>query len=282
MSSDQEREELQKALALRIQAGERELLPELWETVTGLVTRMAQRVLLALGNNNTVEFNDLYNSGWLALCAAVERYKPEECSFSTWFVPHLKTAFAEATGYRTKRGRLAPLRNAVSLSTPTGEDENGATLGDMIADPAAAASVENVENSVWLEQLRAAIDEAVQSLTQDEKETLQGRYWQNMTFSEIAEKRGVWPATAQQWEKKALRRLKRLRGRELAHFYSFDYRRSAGFAAFQNTGMSIQEQYLVRWENIVERRERDRATETPRFNAQNRAENGETASTDVD
>lgn len=281
MSNDQEREERQKDLAMRIQSGETELLPVLWETVCGLVKRKAQRVIVALGDSSFVEFDDLYNSGWLALCAAVESYKPEESSFPTWFMFHLKTAFAEATGYRTKRGKRDPLRNAVSLSTPIGEDEDGATLGDMTADPAAAASMESVENNIWLEQLRRAIDEAMQDLPPDEKETLQDRYWQNMTFSEIAEKRGVWPATAQQWEKKALRNLRRRRGRKLAHFYSFNYLNGSSLGSFRQTGMSIQERYIISWENIIENRDSDRAAGNQHFNVQNRAERRETDVTGV-
>lgn len=256
MSTENVRGEQQKELAIRVKAGEKELLPALWDMLVDLVKWKAQRVITALGDaGKIVEFDDLVNSGYLALNAAVESYNPEKNpAFVPWFLLHLKNAFAEATGYRTRWGRLDPLRNAASLSMPIGETDDGAELGDLIADPAAGESVECVENSVWREQLREAISAAMAELPPDEAETLHSRYWDGLTLEQIAEKRGIWPTTVQVTEKRAIRRIRRRQWQKLAHFYYFDFYQSTGQQAFSQTGMSVQERYVLGWESIIEAR----------------------------
>lgn len=270
MSNKELRDEQQKELAIRIQSGATDLLAELWESVERLVAAKAQRVLAALGDSNRIEFDDLYNTGFLALCAAVEHYKPETGEFVPWFLLHLKNALAEATGYRTKRGRLDPLRNAVSLSTPIGAEEDGATLGDVTADP--TATVEKIEDAIYLEQLKAALHDAMDCLPENLRDVLECRYWKNLTFQEIAERRGVSRSRASTMERNGLYTLRRRRGQKLAHFYDFNYRAGTGLGAFRRTGTSVQESYLIHWENIEEAREERHAAD---FKTSNHAENEE-------
>lgn len=270
MSNEELRAEQQKELATRIQSGETDLLAELWESVERLVAAKAQRVIAAMGDSNRIEFDDLYNTGFLALCAAVKSYKPETGEFVPWFLLHLKNALAEATGYRTKRGRLDPLRNAVSLSTPIGDEEDGATLGDVTADP--TATVEKVEDAIYQAQLKTAIRDAMDCLPENLRDVLECRYWKNLTFQEIAERRGVSRSRASVMERNGLYTLRRRRGQKLAQFYDFNYRAGTGLGTFRRTGASVQESYLIRWENIEETREERRAAD---FKARSRAENEE-------
>lgn len=270
MSNEELRDEQQKKLAVRIQSGETDLLAELWQSVERLVAAKARRLLAAMGDSNRIEFDDLYNSGFLALCAAVDHYKPETGEFVPWFLLHLKNFFAEATGYRTKRGRLDPLRNAVSLSTPIGDEENGATLGDVTADP--ATTVEKVEDAIYLEQLKTALHDAMDCLPENLRDVLECRYWKNLTFQEIAERRGVSRSRASTMERNGLYTLRRRRGQKLAHFYDFNYHAGTGLGTFRKTGMSVQESYLIRWENIEETRDERRTAD---FKSRSRAENEE-------
>lgn len=270
MSNEELRDEQQKKLAVRIQSGETDLLAELWQSVERLVAAKARRLLAAMGDSNWIEFDDLYNSGFLALCAAVEHYKPETGEFVPWFLLHLKNFFAEATGYRTKRGRLDPLRNAVSLSTPIWDEEDGATLGDVTADP--TATVEKVEDAIYLEHLRAALHDAMDCLPENLRDVLECRYWENLPVQKIAERRGTSESRVSDMAKRGLYTLRRRRGQKLAHFYDFNYRAGTGLGTFRRTGMSVQESYLIRWENIEEAREERHAAD---FKTSNHAENEE-------
>ena len=66
-------------LVAEIQAGATERRGELWEQIDGLVKQQANKVVSALdrkGNPCGVEFEDLYQTGYIALTEAVKTYKP--------------------------------------------------------------------------------------------------------------------------------------------------------------------------------------------------------------
>ncbi len=109
-------------LVARIQGGERARMGDLWEQVERFVSMQTGRRARALAGFGGVTEEDLYPSGYLALVAATGR------SFVSWLALALKTAFAEATGYRTKK--RDPLSYSASLDM-TLDDESGATLGDL-------------------------------------------------------------------------------------------------------------------------------------------------------
>ena len=123
-------------LVALIQGGARDKLPELWAQVERFVAVQAHKRLVLSAALGGVEFGDLYNAGYLALVAAVDSFDPGAgCSFISWLTLALKTAFAEAGGYRSRKQARDPLHRAGSLDVPVGEDEDSATLGDFQADP---------------------------------------------------------------------------------------------------------------------------------------------------
>lgn len=235
-------------LALAIRQGDQGRTLELWEQVNGLVKRKAMQIMTALklsGNPRGVEFDDLYQTGYLAMVAAVETYSPERGAFSTWFMFHLKTAFAEATGYRTKGGRCEPLNTATSLDRPVQPDEpDGGTLGELVPDSRAADAIENVEESVYREQLHKAIDGAISELPPGNAQ------WDDMTLSAVGEVMGKSPERTRQMESKGIRELRK--SRTLHRFLDFDMYRGTGLGAFRLSGSSIQEQYILKQERREE------------------------------
>ena len=61
-------------MAIRIQAGERELLGPLWEQNSGLLYRLARRYE-GLGRLHGLEYDDLMQCAFLALSRAVEGFQ---------------------------------------------------------------------------------------------------------------------------------------------------------------------------------------------------------------
>lgn len=241
-------------LAIAIRQGDQGRTLELWEQVNGLVKRKAMQIMTALqlsGNPRGVEFDDLYQTGYLAMVAAVETYSPERGAFSTWFMFHLKTAFSEATGYRTKNGRCEPLDTAASLDRPVQPDEpDGGTLGELVPDSRAADAIENVEESVYHEQLHKAIEGAISELSPDNAQVLRLRYWGDMTLSAVGEVMGKSPERTRQMENKGIRELRK--SKTLHRFLDFDMYRGTGLGAFRLSGSSIQEQYILKQERREE------------------------------
>lgn len=241
-------------LAARIQAGETNLMEDLWEQVAGLVKWAARRIMPALGNRGGVELDDLIQSGYLALVAAVASYAPDNGSFSSWLMYYLKTAFAQASGYRTEKQRNDPLRFAVSLEAPLG-DEDGNTVGDLQADPTSAAPFEAVEERIYREQLRQVLESVLDQLTPAQAETIRGRYFQGATLEEVAADMGKSMERIRQLEINALDQLRRdeLRNQLETFLNNTPYFLHVGPATFHRTGESSVEKIVFLRERLRER-----------------------------
>lgn len=241
-------------IAIRIQTGQIELMEQLWSGVEKLVRWKANRVSNAIGSNSGVESDDLYQCGYLAMVAAAETYKPENGSFASWLMFYLKTAFTEATGHRTSKARNDPLNNAVSLDKPVDNEADGASVGDFIPDPKAAATMDAVEEKLLQEQLHEAMESVLSELPIEQSTVLRHRYYAQQTLAGAAQSLGT---TAEEVRKLEGKGLKALRHYKLANrirpFYDFDCYAGTGLGAFRNSGMSIQERYLVMQERRKEK-----------------------------
>lgn len=246
-------------LVAEIRAGAVNRLGELWDQVAGLVKWKASRVMTALEGvpGRGVEFDDLYQSGYLAMVAAVESYDPAAGAFSTWLMYHLKKVFADLTGVRTKSGWYDPINSPISMDTPVSDEMETSSLGNLIPDGRASATMEAVEDREYRRQLREALEEALAVLPEHYREILRLRYCAGLTLTEVGEQTGVGCESARKMENRALRVLRQpenLLG--LRPFHEYDFYRGSGLAAYKQTGVSVQERYLIREE---ERRERKNA-----------------------
>lgn len=130
-------------LVALIQNDERDKLPELWEQVERFVAQQANRRMVLFSGIGGVELGNLYNAGYLALVAAANTYDPNAGrTFIGWLALSLKTAFAEAGGYRSRKQAHDPLHRAGSMDAPVG-DENDTSIGELIADPGATQDFQN-------------------------------------------------------------------------------------------------------------------------------------------
>lgn len=240
-------------IAVQIQAGKIELMGELWAGVENLVRWKANRVNNAIGHSAGVDFDDLYQSGYLALVAAVNTYDPTAGgAFSTWLMYHLKNAFAEATGYRTVKGRLDPLNNALSLDRPLDNDTEGASFGELVPDPKAAATMDAVEEALWRRQLHDALESVLAELPEEQSTVLKKRYYDQQTLVGTAQQIGTTAEDVRKLEGMGIKELRHPRlAKKIRPFYDFDYYGGSGLGAFKSSGMSIQERYLIRKEKCA-------------------------------
>lgn len=193
-------------LVAAIQAGNREKLVELWAQVELFVRRMANR----RPDTGAVGREDLYQSGYLALVAAVDSYNPTSgAKFTTWLYNHLLTQFNRASNYLTERERRDPLHSADRLDRPLGEDVDGDTLEDVVPDPTGEAGLDEVEERLYQEELHAALEDALATLPLDQSDLIRRRYYQGRTLREIGELRGVSGNAIAEQEKKAFRGLRK-------------------------------------------------------------------------
>lgn len=241
----------------RIQAGETELMGELWAGVEKLVRWKAVRVSNATGGRCGVEYDDLYQCGYLAMVAAVGTYKLESGPFSNWLMFYLKTAFAEATGCRTAKDKMDPLNNSVSLDMPLGDETDSSSFGDIVPDPYAAATMGAIEEALWRKQLCEAMEDVLAELPNEQSTVLRCRYYEEKTLTAAAEKLETTAEEVRKLERIGLKELRHPRlAKRIRPFYDFDYYGGAGLGAFKSSSMSIQERYLIRMEQGEESEKR--------------------------
>lgn len=245
-------------LVIEVQHGRTELIGELWEQVERLVKWKALRVLHAVDGLFCIEFDDLYQSGYLALVDAVETYQPGAGAFSTWFMYYLKTAFSEATGYRTDREKRDPLNYAVSMDAPiTGEDGSETAFGDLIEDINASDRIDNVEEKVFCKELRRVLDTLLDTIPDPCREVLELRYYEDLTRMEISDRLYFDYQEVRKLEDKGIRILRKpSAAKYLKPFLDFDFYCGAGLQAFRSSGLSIQERYMIKQEQVEARRQK--------------------------
>ena len=243
-----------------IRAGE-DRMGELWEQVCGLVKWKANHVMTAMEGfpGRGVEFDDLYQSGYPAMVAAVESYDPAAGAFSTWLVYHLKNAFAEITGYRTKKGRLDPLNSALSMDKPLTDEADSSTFGEFIPDPGAAATMEAVEDREYQKQLHDALEIALGAVPEECSKVLRLRYYQDMSTHDCSEALNISAEKVRQQEEKGIQTLRKPKNAAcLRSFVDYNFYCYTGMTAFTHSGLSVQERYLVEKERLRRLRKPDK------------------------
>lgn len=243
-------------LVERIQAGEQDLLIDLWNQVERLVSWKAKSTMNEIRwLSSGVSFDDLYNSGYLAMVDAVNTYKPIGMAFHSWFIFYLQTAFAVATGYRTQKAKNDPIRNAISLSSPVGDDDNDGSLSDITPDPGSELLIESIEDKIMQEQLHKTMEATLNALPQDQREILQRRYYHCQTAKDAARDLGITAEEVLKIERKGIRILRRPEyAKHLRPFYEFNYFYGTGLQSYLNTGLSIQDRYLIHDEDRTRNR----------------------------
>ena len=241
-------------LVIRIQNGEKDIMPELWGKVERLVAWQANRIVFNLPASAGVTFEDLYNSGYLALDDAIKRYESQSGEFTSLFMLCLKTAFAESSGFRSEKSKNDPLRqmSTGSLDAPLKDTEDMA-LVDTIVDE--RNDYEAVEERIYNEQLHEALEQALNTLTPREAEILRHRYYNGETLKEAGTAIGVTAEQARKIEGCAftsLRRRKNLLSLQQFVEERTPYYMRGSVKSFNTTGMSATEQAVLMREKLRE------------------------------
>lgn len=201
-------------LAIEIQNGKTEYLPVLWEQIEAFVKWKANQCFQKLLDNPdislSIEFDDLYDSGYFAMLNAVKYFKPETgYKFLTFLDLPLKTAFNEIISGRSGTTRLSkrdPLNHSFSLDTPL-KDDGEATYGDTIADDTDIA--ENVIEGIVQQELHNDLEAALSRLETSEEKVIRSYYYDRLDLQEIGEEMNVTSARVGQIKNSALRKLRR-------------------------------------------------------------------------
>lgn len=155
-------------LALKIQSGCDEYIPELWERIAAFVEWRAKKYLAEYPPHYQDLKEDLINEGYFAMLEAVKGYDEDKGAFLTYLSYHLRSCFRSVIfSGRGKRHEADPLNRAISLDVPI-EDADDLTLADMIIDDEAEAYYRNIEDVDFWESVNHFLYKAIDKI-QNEK-----------------------------------------------------------------------------------------------------------------
>ena len=267
MSTDQQA--ANAALAALAAAGNSFALGQLWQINQGFLGQQfwkwySQHQDTAQAYGLTLE--DLKQEGFLAVQYAAEHYSPDKGSFTTFLGIAVQRQLAivlrgeHVRLVTTDDGRQVqvsanPLNNCASLDTPLNDDDpdDSGTVGDLQPDPAASAGFEAAEHEIYIEELHAALEEALNKLSERESKVIREIYWKGQTLREIADAEGVTLSRIGQDKNKALRKLSQnIRLRHWADdIISVRAWRGTGWSAWCSGG-SVEERTIEYLESRLE------------------------------
>lgn len=224
-------------LALRVKAGDIAAAHQLWQQNRGFLALIGWRLFsgfLTRAAAAGVTWDDVQQVGYFAILAAAQGYEPDAgAKFSTYLSYHVHKEFYRLLGLQTERSRKDPLYHAGSLDEPLSkENTDGATLAEIIPDPAAADQLEDVEARIWNAQLHEALEKCLDSIDQRAADVIRRQYFGGETLTEIAADYMRSPELIRRISNNGLRQLRR--PHVLCHLRDFRDEREA--RAYRHTG----------------------------------------------
>lgn len=250
-------------LALRYQQGQTEVIGTLWGGVEKYVYHYANQFARdRLRPDCGATLEDLEQTGFIAVEEAARTYDPEGgAKFITWLSFYLLKEFKIVAGLHRKHPDPLNDRHTLRLDVPLdAEDAESDTLGDVTPDDRADIDAAVVD-VVYQEQLRAALDDAMNDLPEVEREVLERKYYRCEGREKIAVSLGLPNAdTVTRRERCGLEHLSNgAHGRKLEAFLHDEVNPYAGggLFSFRHNGASSVEIAAERREKLTRKWEKE-------------------------
>ena len=232
-------------IAARIKQGETSLYNDLWCSNEKYFRKMSAKLYgcyRKLCDSSGVEFDDILQTCYFALRAAVEAYDSETgYKLLTFFkYPFMNFTTELVNGSRYK-GHITTLNRCASLDKPLSEDDE-TTLGEVTADERAEQDYCNADEDETTRTIRAVIDSVLGRLPEEQAQVIRLMYGQNLTREKCAKVMGVASHTVRKNEGKALREFRKDKGIQVFsdEYTSAKAYRGTGFNAWKNEGSSVE------------------------------------------
>lgn len=203
-------------LVIFIQQDNPELLPVLWGRVKRLVFMLCGRYYARYAERFSacgVELCDLRQECYAAFMEAVRAYREDKgLQFSSYLEYPVRNTAAELLGiHNADRVNRRPLDNAVSLDKPIeAADNDNMTLADVIPDTESEEPFEQVLQEISDDHARAVIYEALEKLTEQERDVILLIFFEDRTAQAIAAEWGVSAQRVGQIKQKAIHKLRKM------------------------------------------------------------------------
>ena len=258
-----DREQRIDGLVMKILSGDGSLIYELWRELDDLCGWYCRKLLRQLPETFKLEFEDLYNCGFIALCDALQHCSSEKYSkFSQYYLFYLTGAIYRenrlSTGghYKDGRRRFDPIitDGTISLDAPNDESKEkpeplyNFLSNEQIVSPS-IDTVEQAMESIYIEQLHAVMEDLISTLPEDQQFLIRQKYYIGADGAQIAEKLRIDRSRIYPMEDKALITLRK-RGQAvgLEKFLNdeINYYAGTGITRFKESGSSSTERHALR------------------------------------
>lgn len=240
-------------LATAIQAGDNDLMEQLWKQCFCFIRQQAIKSSRAFQNRPDFDVDDLTQAGYIALCEAVRCFQEGRGGFINFLSFYLKTEFAKVAGFYTEKQKKDPIKNAVRLDAPAYNDaDNETTIGESI--PVYEQGFDDVEESLFNQQLSVVLDQAMEQLPEKQRRAIELYYLHGKTYAQIAE---IWNCSKNNVREHSDTGLRNIKNGEFAPTLSEilygdrNYYKHTGFTSWKYSGSSSPEWELLKKENSI-------------------------------
>ena len=254
-------------LVIFIQQDSTELLPILWERVKHLCFMICGRYFAKYTERFAacgVELCDLRQECYSAFLQAVRSFQEDKgVKFSSYLEYPVRNPAAELLGiHNADRVNRRPLDNAVSLDKPIeAADNDNMTLADVIPDTESEEPFEQVLQEISDDHARAVIYEALEKLTEQERDVILLIFFEDRTAQAIAAEWGVSAQRVGQIKQKAIHKLRKMPAlKVLDEEYRIERKLHYDSRAFGYTYMISQQQvrHILRTGEYLAERQKQR------------------------
>lgn len=172
-------------LAQRIQCGETEFIPELWDSIEPFIQMRAAQFLRAAiltqrVSDPAIDAEDLVQESYFGMLKAVEYFDPRSgYAFLTYLKNPLLKSFYKATGMKRRKIRR------FSMDAPTGDEET--PLSEVIEDARQQNGFAAVMSRDWQFQAFVTLLEALELFERKEQLFMWRHYFEGCTLTAAAE-----------------------------------------------------------------------------------------------
>ena len=257
-----EREKRIASLAREIAEGKKERLPELWDEMKPLCAWFCRRLYFGFSPSAMMEYGDMYNCGYIALCETVKRIKPGDCEgLSRLYLYRLMGVIYRENGLdkggrdENGRRRFDPSISKDSLRLDAGVRSEDGTFSSVLdslpsdaGNDAQGSSIEAVEEGIFLRQLHDALETLIEKLPRDERILIRRKYYADANNAQVAARLNITPAEAARLEDRALLRLRKYgQAVSLEQFLDSrtNYYSGTGLSCYRNSGSGSPERLTI-------------------------------------
>lgn len=213
----QEKEKRCAALIRKIQAGEKKFLEELWHEMRPVCAWACRKFYREFPSAFQLEFDDLFQCGYIALCDAAAHTKPDrEDGFTSFYLYYLAQAIYRENGLRkggrdeNGKRRFDPCVSSGTLRFDAPRDnDDDREIASLIADESAVRALDRVIRNIYLRQLHDSLETVLEKLPPDERTVIRRFYYNGETYNEIAARLNVTPDRIRKIEDRALIRMRK-------------------------------------------------------------------------